>query len=77
MDVDYSSTVLIRGFVAYNKVDEPVLSGKGMYLSQYAVVNVKINTEQEDFEYSIMDAPGLNFAGALNTEQETNSKTQN
>jgi len=77
MDVDYSSTVLIRGFVAYNAFVEPVLSGKVMYLSQYAVVNVKINTEQEDFECSIMDAPGLNFDGMLKTEQETNSKTQN
>jgi len=75
MNVDCSSTVLIRGFVAFNSLDEPILSGKVMYLSQYAVVNIKMNTEQEDFECSMMDAPGIDFDGMIKSEQETNFQT--
>jgi GntR family transcriptional regulator len=56
--VDSSSTVLIRGFVAYNAIDEPVLSGKIMYLSQYAVINATVSVESTSLGNSLVDAPG-------------------
>ena len=58
MGVDPSSTVLIRGFVAFNAMDEPVLSGKIMYLSQYAVINATVSVESTSLGNSLLDAPG-------------------
>ena len=56
--VDSSSTVLIRGFVACNSMEEPVLSGKIMYLSQYAVINATVSVESTSLGNSLVDAPG-------------------
>jgi GntR family transcriptional regulator len=58
MGVDPSSTVLIRGFVAFNAIDEPVLSGKIMYLSQYAVIKATVSVESTSLGNSLVDAPG-------------------
>ncbi len=58
MCVDSSSTVLIRGFVAFNSMDEPVLSGKIMYLSQYAVVSATVSVESTSLGNSLVDVPG-------------------
>jgi GntR family transcriptional regulator len=57
MGVDPSSTVLIRGFVAFNAMDEPVLSGKIMYLSQYAVIKATVSVESTSLGNSLVDAP--------------------
>ncbi len=58
MGVDPSSTVLIRGFVAFNVMDDPVLSGKIMYLSQYAVIKATVSAESTSLGNSLVDAPG-------------------
>ena len=58
MGVDTSSTVLIRGFVAFNAIEEPVLSGKIMYLSQYAVINATVSVESTSLGNSLVDVPG-------------------
>ena len=58
MGVDTSSTVLIRGFVAFNAMEEPVLSGKIMYLSQYAVIKATVSVESTSLGNSLVDAPG-------------------
>jgi GntR family transcriptional regulator len=64
MGVDPSSTVLIRGFVAFNASDEPILSGKIMYLSQYAVIKATVSVESTSLGNSLVDAPvGPNAAG--------------
>ncbi|WP_024333472.1 GntR family transcriptional regulator [Desulfotignum balticum] len=77
MNVDYSNTVLIRGFVAFNSKEEPVLSGKVMYLSQYAVVNVKMDINQENSTCSIVDVPGIKFNEMLKFNGEKDSKIRN
>jgi len=77
MNVDYSSTVLIRGFVAFNSNKEPVLSGKVMYLSQYAVVNVKMDINQENSTCSIVDVPGIKFNEMLKFNGENDPKIRN
>ena len=59
MGVDYSNTVLIRGYVAFNKEDYPVMSGKIMYLSQYAVVKVNIDTTNDRNGNTIIEIPNL------------------
>ena len=58
MGVDTSSTVLIRGFVAYNAMDQPVLSGKIMYLSQYAVIKATVSVASTSLGNSLVDIPG-------------------
>jgi GntR family transcriptional regulator len=68
MGVDPSSTVLIRGFVAFNAMDEPVLSGKIMYLSQYAVINAIVSVESTSLGNSLVDAPGEPIDDLLETE---------
>ena len=68
LGVDYSSTVLIRGFVAYNESDKPVLCGKVVYLSQYAVINIKINTEHYKANNSFFEAPGIDFGNKMESD---------
>jgi hypothetical protein len=58
MGVDSSSTLLIRGFVAFNALNEPLLSGKIMYLSQYAVVKVSVSVDAANRGGTLVDAPG-------------------
>jgi GntR family transcriptional regulator len=66
MGVDPSNTCLIRGFVAYNALDEPLLSGKIMYLSQYALVKVSVNVDAAAREISLVDAPASSLAKGSN-----------
>jgi GntR family transcriptional regulator len=71
MAVDSSSTVLIRGFVAFNAKGEPVLSGKIMYLSQHAVIKASVSAESAGLGNSLVDAPGRPDEDQLETECQT------
>jgi len=61
MGVDPSSTVLIRGCVAYNQFGAPVMSGKIMYLAQYAVVQVTIDSKSASQGNSLLEVPATRF----------------
>ncbi len=54
---DSSSTVLIRGFIAFNAFKEPLLSGKIMYLSQFGLVKVSVDVDAVIYGTSLVDAP--------------------
>ena len=49
-------------------MDEPVLSGKIMYLSQYAVINAIVSVESTSLGNSLVDAPGEPIDDLLETE---------
>lgn len=68
MGVDSSSTLLIRGFVAFNEFDEPLLSGKIMYLAQYAVVKASVSVDAAGCGSTLVDAPGMKFGQGLKPE---------
>ncbi len=57
MGADSSSTVLIRGFIAFNAFKEPLLSGKIMYLSPFALVKVSVDVDAVTHGTSLVDAP--------------------
>ncbi len=59
MGVDPSSTVLIRGYVAFNRQDIPVMSGKVVYLSQYAVVKVNLDASSASQGNTMIEIPAI------------------
>jgi GntR family transcriptional regulator len=59
MGVDPSSTVLIRGFVAYNLDGKPLASGKILYLSQYAEIKVCVSAKSAMLGNMLMDEPAF------------------
>jgi GntR family transcriptional regulator len=68
MGVDSSSTLLIRGFVAFNALDQPLLSGKVKYLSQYAVVKLNVSVDAASRGSTLVDAPGMKFGQKMESE---------
>ena len=58
MAVDNSSTVLIRQCVFSNSLGRPVMSGKFIYLSQYALIKMVINAESTSLGVSVGDMTG-------------------
>lgn len=63
MGVDPSSTVLIRGFVAYNIDGKPLASGKILYLSQYAEIKVCVSAKTALLGNMLMDEPAFENVG--------------
>lgn len=61
MKVDPSNTVLIRGYVAFNRAGSPVMSGKIIYLSQYAVVKVTVDAKSATQGNSLIEVPADEF----------------
>lgn len=76
MGVDSSNTLLIRGFVAFNALDKPLLSGKIMYLSQYAVVKVSVSVDGANRGSTLVDAPGMKFGQRFESEGGSSFKVQ-
>jgi GntR family transcriptional regulator len=76
MGVDSSSTLLIRGFTAFNALGEPLLSGKIMYLSQYATVNVSVSVDAAHHGSTLVDAPGMIFGKRIESEGKVPLKVE-
>ncbi len=58
MQVDDSSTVLIRHCVFWNSLGQPVMSGKVIYLAQCAVIKMVVSAESASWGVSVDDIPG-------------------